>query len=327
MCEFASALVSALQCLGEDIAYHYVMGTSGAAFRFTLTPGEWDFGNYSIRNLSPDPQEPVRRAIAATDYAYTLWDKGARPDDTARIIASIERGVPVLAYQVVGPSDCCIITGYDEGGEVLLGWSTYQDIPDDHTIPHDVTGYFRKPGWHDSLHGYVLLGAKQAPRPVRSIYLDALNWAVQLLRTPRLGHKYTGLAALSAWADEMTQEQYFPQGDEQVLGQRYVSAAVNMTMLRDHCLAEPFLRQALTDVPEWQPFLSPAADCYCAVQHLRSDMDNLINDNFSAPAMQSIGDPAIRREYADHIRQICAKEQEAVTHIERLLAQYARLGW
>jgi len=34
---------------------------------------------------------------------------------------SIDRGIPVLAFPVVGPSDCCIITGYDEGGEVLLG--------------------------------------------------------------------------------------------------------------------------------------------------------------------------------------------------------------
>jgi hypothetical protein len=321
MCEFASALVSALHCLGEQVTYHYVMGTSGAAFRFTLAPGEWDFGNYSIRNLSPDPQEPMCRAIAAAGYAYTICDPGARPEDTARIVASIDQGLPVLAYQVVGPSDCCIITGYDEGGDVLLGWSTYQDIPDDHNIPHDVTGYFRKPGWQDNLHGYILLGAKKAPRPMRSVYLDALQWAVQLQRTPRLGHKLTGLAALEAWADEMTQEEYFPQGDEQVLGQRYVSTAINMTMLRDHGSAEPFLRQALTAVPEWQPELSEAADCYHTVEQLRSGMEDLINDNFSAPAMQAISDPAIRREYAARIRQICAAEQEAIAHIESLLAR------
>lgn len=31
MCEFASALVSAMQCLGERVPYYYVMGTSGVA--------------------------------------------------------------------------------------------------------------------------------------------------------------------------------------------------------------------------------------------------------------------------------------------------------
>ena len=39
MCEFASALISALSCLGENVPYPYVMGTSGATFRFTLNPG------------------------------------------------------------------------------------------------------------------------------------------------------------------------------------------------------------------------------------------------------------------------------------------------
>jgi len=40
-------------------------------------------------------------------------------------------------------------------------WSTYQDIPDDHDIPHDATGYFRKPGWHERLDDYILIGAKK----------------------------------------------------------------------------------------------------------------------------------------------------------------------
>ena len=137
MCEFASALISALSCLGENLPYPYVMGTSGAAFRFTLNPGAWDPGNYGIRNISADPYEPMRRAIAAAGYAYTLCEKASRQEETARIMDSIERGVPVLAHPVVGPSDCCIISGYDQNGEVLLGWSTYQDIPDDHNIPPD----------------------------------------------------------------------------------------------------------------------------------------------------------------------------------------------
>jgi hypothetical protein len=322
MCEFASALVSAIPCLGESAPYHYVMGTSGAAFRFTLDPGEWEFGNYGIRNISADPNEPVRRALEATGFDYTLCEKGAVQEDTAAITASIAKGVPVLAYGVVGPSDCCLITGYDDGGEALLGWSTYQDIEADHDIPHDVTGYFRKPGWHDNLGGYILIGTKQARRPSPAIYLDALRWAVHLLRTPRLGRNYTGLEGLRVWAEEMTQEKYFPPEDQQVLEQRYISTAINMTMLRDHGSAEPFLRQALAEVAEFQPGLSLAAACYHQVNRLRSAMDDLISDNFSEKAMRAIGDPAIRQAYADHIRQIRDQEQEAVSHIERLLERY-----
>lgn len=319
MCEFASALMSAMLRLGEDVPYHYIMGTSGVAFRFTLNPGEWDFGNYSIRNIAADADEPVRRAIKATGYAYTLCDKTTWQDDATAIIASIDRGIPVLAYGVVGPSDCCVITGYDEDGDVLLGWSTYQDIPQDHNIPHDATGYFRKPGWHDNLHGYILIGEKGERPPLPTIYLNALKWAAYLLKTPRMGDKVTGLEGLRVWAEEMTQEKYFPADDEETMGWRYVSVAINMTMLRDHCTAEDFLRQAMADVPDFAPELSLTADCYGDMQRIRAEMDDVIGDNFSEPAMKAIAVPDMRRAYAEAILQIHDKEQEALAHIERLI--------
>jgi hypothetical protein len=319
MCEFASALTAAMGSLGEDVAYQYVMGTSGAAFRFTLSPGEWEFGNYSIRNISADPNEPIRRAIEAIGYDYTICERASKQDDTARITTSIDKGIPVLAYRVVGPSDCCIITGHDEGGEVLLGWSTYQDIRVDHNIPHDTTGYFRKPGWHERLDGYILIGSKKERPPQRAIYWDALKWAAHLMRTPEMDHKCTGLAALRVWAEEMTEEKYFPAGDEETLGWRYVSTTINFTMLRDHGSAEMFLRQVAEDLPDFLPEISLAADCYGEVKRLRDKMGDLISDNFSEKAMKAIGDPDTRRSFADLILQIRDKEEEAVTHLEHLL--------
>jgi len=321
MCEFASALVAALASLGDETAYPYVMGVSGVAFRFTLNPGQWDFGNYGVLNIAADPYEPIRHAFEAVGFAHSQVERGSFDEDAAWIIASIERGVPVLAFRVVGPSDCCIITGYDEGGQVLLGWSTYQNIPDDHNIPHDSTGYFRKPGWHDNLPGYILIGEKVSRPPLREIYRDALAWAVRLMRTPQLSGKITGLEGLRAWAGEMTRAEYFPPTDDETLGWRYVSVAVNMTMLRDHCTAEAFLRQAIEDVPEFAPELGQAADCYREVNRLRDSMDDLIGDNFSEKSMQAIKDASVREAYAATILRICAVEEQAVRHFEQLLSR------
>ena len=319
MCEFASAFVSAMCSIGEDFPYYYVVGTSGVAFRFSLVPGEWEFSTYGIQSVTLDPYEPIRRAFTAAGYEYALCEKGSRHDDAANIMDSINRGVPVLAFRVVGPSDCCIITGYDEGGDVLLGWSTYQNIPQDHNIPHDVTGYFRKPEWHNRLPGYILIGKKVQPPPLRILYLDTLKFAVHLMRTPQIGRNAIGLEGLRVWAEEMTQEQYFPPEDEEIIGQRYVSTAINMTMLRDHCLALPFLRHMALDVPDFEPELSLAVECYGDVKHLRDGMDDLIGDNFSEQAMKAIHDPEIRRKYADSILRIRDAEEEAVTLIENVL--------
>jgi hypothetical protein len=321
MCEFAASLVSALDCLGERVPYHAVMGASGAAFRFTINPEQWDFGNYSIRNIAADANEPVRRAFAATGYACELRAKGTRQEDVTAIMDSIDRGFPVLAYSVVGPSDYCIITGYDDGGEVLMGWSTYQDIRDDHNIPHDATGYFRKPGWHDNLRGYVLIGEKGDIPPARAVTLDALRWAAHLMRTPSAGHLCTGLAALKLWADEMVDERYFAGLDQGALGWRYVSATINITMLRDHTSAEPFLRQAAEVVPDFQPELSSAADCYARMRVLRDRMDDVIDDRFTEKAMKAFGDPDARKAFAGLILQIRDVEAEALAHVEHLLAR------
>jgi hypothetical protein len=48
-------------------------------------------------------------------------------------------------------------------------------------------------------------------------------------------------------------------------------------------------------------------------------MDDLISDNFSEKAMKAIGDPHIRRSFADLILQIRDKEEESVTLLEHLL--------
>ena len=57
MCEFASALTRTLACVGEDVPYHYVMGVTGVAFRFTMGPELWNPGFYGFSGVSPDVQE------------------------------------------------------------------------------------------------------------------------------------------------------------------------------------------------------------------------------------------------------------------------------
>lgn len=92
-----------------------------------------------------------------------------------------------------------------------------------------------------------------------------------------------------------------------------------ITMLRDHCSAEPFLRQASDEIAEFRPELSLAAGCYSEMKGIRNKMDGLIDDSFSKKSMEAISDPDIRRSFASTILQIRDKEEEAVSHIERLL--------
>jgi hypothetical protein len=126
MCEFASALTSMLRCVGEDTPYHYVLGVTGVAFRFTFGPEHWNPGFYGFEGVSADVQDLIRRAFAAVGYGYSLHTPGDRPEDLRRIRASLDRGITVmLKGHVVDASDWVIITGYEGDGDVLFGLSPY----------------------------------------------------------------------------------------------------------------------------------------------------------------------------------------------------------
>jgi hypothetical protein len=118
----------------------------------------------------------------------------------------------------------------------------------------------------------------------------------------------------------MTQDAWFPPDDPQVLGGRYVSTTINMTMLDDHRAAEPFLWQAAQEEPDLAPSLLRAADSYAEASRLRLSLDAYIKEDFSPEAMRAIGQPEARRAFAGILLQIRDAESQAIGHIERLLA-------
>jgi hypothetical protein len=73
----------------------------------------------------------------------------------------------VLAFGPVGPPASAIITGYDEAGEVLIGWSFFQDIPEFNSgLEFEPTGEFRARQWMDYPPGFsfVVIGdSKERP--------------------------------------------------------------------------------------------------------------------------------------------------------------------
>ena len=287
MCEFASSFVSAMNSLGEDIPYDYVMGTSGVAFRFTLNPGEWDFGNYSIRNIAPDLYAPIRRAFAAAGYACTLYEPGSFQDDAAKIMDSIDRGCPgagisrgwALRLLHSSPATMKAVRCCSAGAPIKTSRMTTTSRMTSPDTSANPAGTRIIPVHLDRCKGRPPSAARRLPGCAEMGRLsDAHAGNVA---------KATGLEGLRVWAEEMTQEKYFPAGDDAVLGQRYVSAAINMTMLRDHCLAEPFLRRAARMCLIFNPSC-PGQRIVTPKSRLRDGMDDLIADNFS-PACH-IGD-------------------------------------
>ena len=238
---FCNALDACLQYLGEPEQYDYLMCTSGAAFRMKWTAKAWDGGNSDILGMAEHTLEPMRRAFRSAGYQMLPVAK-AQPDNWAedlihdeavrlggeltdeagfrrRIIDSIDNGRPVIAFGVIGPPEACVITGYDEKGDVLLGWNVFQD---DEKAEKEPSGFFRVRDWYPKTRGLLLVGEKVAKPDQKTMDTEALKWALQVLRTPQVRGSAAGPAAYDAWAADMLGDEYFPKGRKDVLGARLI---------------------------------------------------------------------------------------------------------
>jgi len=81
------------------------------------------------------------------------------------IIESIrDRGRPVIAHGVIGPPEECIVAGYDEGGDVLIGWNFFQGFDDCNAgVEREPKGMFRKREWAKDTWSLLIIGEKQDP--------------------------------------------------------------------------------------------------------------------------------------------------------------------
>lgn len=208
--EYVNSVVSALSALGERLDYDSVCAVSGSAFRTSFSmPShqEWNHANYHVA-YTPIIIEHTFRMLG---YKVTHHVRGDYRSDRERIMASIDRGVPVITLGgVINCSDACVISGYDNDGDVLLGYSPFMDVQEDHDEAPDDTGYFRKSEWHDGYFasgyvGRILIIEGPAEKLSReAVVAETKRLAKRLiLEEVMVPGQYNGLAAHSALANAL----------------------------------------------------------------------------------------------------------------------------
>ncbi len=331
---FPGAMEACMQFLGEDPIYDYVfhLGTSGAAFGLTWYMRRWWYcGDLSDMAVSCSWPEPIRRAFEAVGYEFELVVKEDGRDNEAyfreRIVASIKKGLPVLASGVVGPPCCTIITGFDEGGDVLMGWSHFQQPePGRQTInpanEFESEGYFRKRGWFPDTFNLILLGNKRPAPPLAVTHRRALEWAVQVTRMTQALDRIAGLRAYTAWADDLLRDGDFPTDEQVLLGRLDAHAGILAVAAEGRMYAPQFLGRVGEQQPDMAAELELAAACYKAEFDLLMQVFEVQGgfSNHDPAIARKLGDPAVRRQIVPLILQARDKDEEAVGHIERALA-------
>ena len=329
---FPAALEACLQYLGEDDAYDYtyLMGASGAAFALLWEIRPWSYvGDLTDRAINSGRTDPVRRTFRAIGLDYQFLPKEQRPGNEAdlrrAITDSLRDNRPVLATGVVGPPACSIIAGYDEGGEVLIGWSYFQGSPGhDPASEFEPSGYFRKRGWYGDTGQVMTIGDGTRKAPPAQVYRQALKRAVFLAQRPRALGCRSGLAAYTAWAADLLRDRDFPPDDLSVLLARldcHFGALSVVVEGRWH--AALFVRRAADSLPKMAEGLQQAAACYEAQTGLMMQVVELQGgwDPHGEQVARQLGEPAVRREMAALIEQAREKDAEAAGHVERAVGE------
>jgi hypothetical protein len=235
---------------------------------------------------------------------------------------SIDRGVPAISFGIIGPPEAGVVAGYDREGEVLYGWSYFQEQREH---------YYEKSDWFETMDrnagkGLIVIGAKQLTRPgEREILASSLRWAIDLERAPQregVPDHVAGLAAYDAWADSLEVDADYPADDPQVLAWRVMVYGDQLTMLEERHSAARYLRQVASVAPEVTGQLESAAALYDAAADEVGPMWPW-GYSMGEDAQQGLADPEARHSFAARVRVAKDAETQAVAQLEQALVALA----
>jgi hypothetical protein len=343
---FPSSLRACLEYMGESYGcdhlttpqptwqlcctYAYIMSACGYAFWLAWKPG-WHMDNNSILSMSADMAEPFRHAFEAIGHEHEFILKDEKRVSEAyfrrRITESIrDKGRPVLAFGVIGPPECCIITGYDEHGDVLLGWNFFQDFPEFNVGSQGLTqqtspeplGYFRKRDWFKDTHSLIIIGEKQQQPPRNVLHREILKWALEVILTPMVNGRHSGVAAYTAWAEHLLRDEDFPAEDKTVLQNRHMVHDDAVGMIAEaRWYASLFLPQIARQEASMAEELLAAASCYAAEHDLMWKIWGLVGGiGHEETKTLKLAESSVRRQIVPVILQAQEKDKEAADHIE-----------
>lgn len=325
---FALCLKCCSDYLGNDYTYRHILGCSGACFRMSWNYRHWDGGNMDLGRLGA---EPFRRGLQSVGLKGEFLVKPSwwadRGDDIIvcednpqsealfrqRIIHSIGAGMPILAFGVVGPPEVSIISGYDEGGEVLIGWSCHQGgHPQDQLEPD---GQYRKRGWFNDTEGLILLQPDPTFSEADPIPPYAVQWAYEVATLAKTDTHCFGAGAYKGWAEGMLKDFDFPEVDESTLQERRHSVWDGLIMMAERGAAAAYL-ESLADAGAERPDdLREAARLIREEGEYSANLCKALGDHMlpSGP----LADPTARRDAADVILRCRDMYQKALVPLAR----------
>ncbi len=331
---FCTAMKACLNYMGQQIDYSYIMAITGAAFRLRWNVTQWDGGNVDIMNIYEDQYEAFRRAFAGAGRSYRLLKrKGSTKEEFIHFIKEeLAEGRPVIAFGIIGPPEACLITGYREDGNQLLGWNCFQDNQEfAKNVGQDESGYFITDGWWENECSVALIAVGERQEALAS-HKEILKNALQILTKDRVIFKdqetgsvteYAGgQRAYEYWAKRVGDDKEFPCGAIlPFLYERLVCQNDAEAMLGEgRYYAAVYLEQVARDVPEVEKEGKLAAGYLRRASELAMKMSGVLGGyTQDEERILRFAQPEARQELVALINKAKGFEAEAVRLVKEMI--------
>lgn len=311
--------------LGEDLEYYFTMVSSAAAFRLVWNTQMWDLSNVDIFHTLEETNDIYGFAAKALGREFTFLgrDKNTTKEEFISFIKKhIDEGYPCIALGIIGPPEPCIITGYRQNGEVLLGWNFFQNDPEfAANIEFDESGYFVCSNWWENTdtQAVMCMGAINGDKVTNE---EIITTAIKVLEGRTEFGYSKGLYAYDAWKSALSNKSEFAVGDNHfALFEKMLCQMDAMTCLQDgrSCAAE-FFRKLATEADENLDEYNKIADAFERCTKVIEEMWTLFGDSADMEGMlKKLADIEVREKICRLIEQAAKADGEALSLMEKLV--------
>lgn len=227
----------------------------------------------------------------------------------------IDEGYPCIALGIIGPPEACLITGYRNNGETLLGWNFFQDDPDfAGCVEMDGSGYFVSDQWWKNSDTQTvmcmgpIIGEKISEKQI-------INNAKDILSGGKEDGYWKGIEAYSAWAAMLGDNKNFNCGDiDSVLFERLLCQTDAMSCLPDgRGSAAAYFYDRAKEQPDCHDRYKEAADSFSVTRDIVLKMSELFGGWEDVDGMlRNLSDESVRKKACEYIEQAKESEEESL---------------
>ncbi|QUL55250.1 helix-turn-helix transcriptional regulator [Paenibacillus tritici] len=269
-CSWAGAMALSLAARGIETSYDQVMGYSGACWRVAFEP-VWDYSSADALVVY-DYSIPVCKAYGISASRANWLDPQQRAAEKLAILEDIRQGRLPIAINLRVAPEWGVITGYLEGGNVLLCRSYFDDEtfgkleadPELQAHMKVSKGHLYVDHWP---YRIIRLGDQtEAPSTLENLYASLRIKLASMQSEAAANSSYaSGYKALEMWAAGLLDYHWYAAADEEAFSRRLSVNHFCMMALTDaRRSAAAYLHESLPLVhdPRQQAALSEMAELY-----------------------------------------------------------------